>query len=227
MRPVLRSNKFNTPSNPVEYNPWGDAKPDLIDEIGDFCSYCGKHLTRSALAIEHIQDKDTHPHLKYHWNNFLLACVNCNSTKGTKDTALLNPFLPHTDNLLCFIEVLNGGLLQVKTGVTGTNLARTEAFINLIGLDRHPGRPNYSDKDDRWEYRLTAYNKATRQLQKYTSTPATTDIENITELAITSGFFSVWFTIFDAHDPVKAALITAFKGTNSARFNARSHYLPI
>lgn len=227
MRPVLRSNKFDAAGNPIEYNPWGAAKPDLIDEIGDFCSYCGKHLTRSVLAIEHIQDKNTHPHLKYHWNNFLLACVNCNSVKGTKDTALLNPFLPHTDNLLCFIEVSNRSLLQVKTGVTGTNLVRTRAFIDLIGLDRRPGHPNYSNKDDRWEYRLTAYNKATRQLQKYTSTPVTTDIENIRELAITSGFFSVWFTVFDAHDSVKAALIAAFKGTKLARFNANKHYVPI
>lgn len=227
MRPVSRSNKFSPTGNPVEYNPWGDAKPELISEIGDFCSYCGKHLTRSALAIEHIQDKNTHPQFQFHWNNFLLACLNCNSTKGTKDTVALNPFLPHTDNLLCFIEVLNGGLLRVKTGITGTNLTRTNAFINLVGLDRHPGHTNYSNKDDRWQYRLTAYNKATRQLQKYTSTTATTDIENITEVATTSGFFSVWFTVFAAHDPVKIALINAFKGTNSARFNAQNHYLPI
>jgi uncharacterized protein (TIGR02646 family) len=227
MRSILRSNKFDATGNPTEYNPWGDAKPELINEIGDFCSYCGKHLTRSALHIEHIQDKDTHSHLQFFWNNFLLACVNCNSTKLKKNPITLNAFLPHLDNLLCFIEVLNGGLLQVKTGVTGTNLTRTNAFINLVGLDRRPGHANYSDKDDRWEYRLTAYDKATRQLQKYTSTPVTTDIENITELAITAGFFSVWFTVFAAHDSVKAALITAFKGTKSVRFNARNHYLPI
>lgn len=227
MRPVLRSNKFDAAGNPIQYKPWGKAKLELIEEIGDFCSYCGKHLTRSALHIEHIQDKKTHPHLKYHWNNFLLACGNCNSIKGTKDTAALNPFLPHIDNLLCFIEVLRTGTLQVKRSVTGTNLARTNAFIDLVGLNRRPGYPNYSNKDDRWQYRFIAYSKATRQLQKYTSTPAKVDIENITELAVTSGFFSVWFTVFAAHDSVKVALIEAFKGTNSARFNDQNRYSPI
>lgn len=238
MRPISRSSKFDLLGNPIEYNPWGSAKPELIGEIGDFCSFCGKHLTRSALEVEHIYPKNfkntsgvkVYNHMRFHWNNFLLACKNCNSTKGDKDTTALNPFLPHLDNLLCFIEVLRGGTLRVKAGVTGTNLTRTNAFINLVGLDRRPSRlshPPYSNKDDRWQYRLTAYNKATRQLQKYTSTPVTTDIENITELAITSGFFSVWFTVFAAHDPVKAALIKAFKGTDSARFNAQNHYLPI
>lgn len=234
MRPVLRTDKFDA-GNPTEYNPWGDAKPDLINEIGNFCSYCGKHLTRSALHVEHIHPKEfkdvngikIYNHMKFHWNNFLLACGNCNSIKGTKDTATLNSFLPHTDNLLRFIEVLRGGTLRVKAGVTGTDLARTNAFINLVGLDRYPGHLRYSNKDDRWEYRLIAYKKATRQLQKYTNTPAMVDIENITELAVTSGFFSVWFTVFAAHDSVKSALIKAFKGTNSARFNARNHYLPI
>ncbi len=227
MRPINRTNKFNPNGTPVEHNPWGDAKPHLIAEIGDYCSYCGKHLTRSALAIEHIVDKNTHPQFKYHWNNFLLACVNCNSTKSTKDTTALNPFMPHTDNLLCYIEILQGGTIQIKNGVNGINLQRSQTFINLVGLDRHPGHPDLTDKDDRWEYRLEAYDLAERQLQKYTSNPATTDIENIVTLASKTGFFTVWFTIFDAYNNVKDALIDAYTGTNRARFNAQNNFQPI
>lgn len=227
MRPILRTDKFDSSGNPVEYNPWGDAKPELIDEIGDYCSYCEKQLDESSLAIEHIYHKNQYTTQQFHWNNFLLACPICNSIKGIKDVVTRNPFLPHLDNLLCFIEILYGGVISIKTGVTGTDLARTQSFIELIGLDRTIGHPSYSNKDDRWDYRLAAYDLAERQLQKYISTPTTTDIENIVALAVGRGFFTVWFTVFDAHDEVKSALITAFKGTNHTRFDANNHFQPI
>jgi len=233
MRPVDKKDKFNPNGTPLEYKPYGDAKPDLINEIGDYCSFCGKHLTRSALAVEHIYPKSykndagvkIYAHLQYQWNNFLLACVNCNSVKGTKDTAAMNPFLPHEDNLLCYIEILEGGLAQVKDTVTGDNLERAQAFVNLVGLDRGPNHPNYSNKDDRWEYRLKAHELAERYLDKYQR--GETDLETISTLAKIKGFFAVWFTVFEQHNIVKKALISAFKGTDAVRFDAQDNYQPI
>ena len=95
MRPV---DKTRYTTNQVEYNPYGDAKPDLIAAIGKFCSYCEREGFSSALDVEHIEDKDAHPDKKFLWDNFLLACKNCNSIKGTKEIDFPNIILPHLQN---------------------------------------------------------------------------------------------------------------------------------
>lgn len=231
MRPIV---KTGTNGNPKEYNPWGSAKEDLINEIGDYCSYCEKKVNCSSIHIEHVRGKKVkdnagvliYDHLKFRWDNFLLACCNCNSVKDNKDIVLTNPFLPHENNLLHFIEISQGGLIKIKNGVAGNNLLRTTSFIDLVGLDRKPGDPNYSDKDDRWDYRLKAMDVAERQFQRYTSKQV--DIETIVSLAEALGFFSVWYYQFYGHDEVINALIngivvngnhlTPFKGTHSASF---------
>ena len=238
MRPVIKSIKTNKAGLPQEYEPWGKAKIDLIDEIGSFCSYCEKEVNRSALHVEHIYGKKTmnssgaliYDNLKFRWDNFLLACCNCNSVKDNKDIALTNPFLPHENNLVHFIDIASGGLLKVKNGVNGNNLARTQAFIDLVGLDRVPGHPNYSEKDDRWESRLVTKDIAERQFIKYTATPRSTDLENIMTLAKAKGFFSVWYYQFQGHAEVLDALINGmivngkrivpFCGTHLASFQA-------
>jgi hypothetical protein len=62
MRPVDKS-LFK--GNKNRYNLYGDAKDDLILAIGDFCSYCERQGYSSALDVEHINDKHTHPKQKY------------------------------------------------------------------------------------------------------------------------------------------------------------------
>ena len=116
-----------------------------------------------------------------------------------------------------------GGIIKIKNEVNGNNLLRTTAFINLVGLDRIPGHPNYSDGDDRWENRMEAIDLAKRQFDKYTSTPIQTDLENILCLAKEKGFFSVWYYQFLGHNEVIEALINGitiepFKGTHKASF---------
>lgn len=225
MRPVKRSEKFDRHGKPVEYDPYGSAKSELVDEVGDFCSFCGKQVNRSALAVEHILAKSyqdssgnkPYEQYQYHWNNFLLACTNCNSVKGKKDVNSLNPYLPHKHNLLCYIEFAYGGVLKIKPSLSVNNEKATKAFIDLVGLDRCPGHPKYSQKDDRWEYRMTTYDIAEDQLIKYNE--KRTDIDNIATIATSRGFFSVWFTVFSAHKDVKQALINAFKGTNASKFD--------
>jgi hypothetical protein len=242
MRPVVKSTRLNAAKAPLEINPWRDAKKDLTDEVGTFCSFCGKYNSRSALHVEHIFGKKCknaagtliYDHLKYRWDNFLLACVNCNSIKDNKDIAVSNPFMPHKNNLLHFIEVIAGGLVRIKEGVNGVNRTRTEAFINLVGIDRVPGHPNYSDLDDRWDNRLAAFDIAQRQLQKYINPNPETDLETIVDLSRRYGYFSVWYSIFIGYDTVIDALINGtvilgvlvkpFPGTHTASFNAANHY---
>jgi hypothetical protein len=243
MRPVVVLPRFASSGAPAEFDPSGSAKQELTDEIGTFCSFCGKYNSRSALHVEHIRGKKCkdaadnyiYDHLKFRWDNFLLACINCNSVKGNKDVVALNSFLPNINNLLHFVDILSGGLIEVKNSVTGENLARTRAFIDLVGLDRVPGHPRHSPKDDRWDNRLKAYDLALRHLHKYTAEVRTTDIETIIDLAGKTGFFCVWYSVFNLHFEVKEALvkgttdssgnlIIAFPGTHQESFNGIDNY---
>lgn len=242
MRPIVKLDKTDAAGNPTEFNPWTDAKPTLVDEIGCFCSYCEKYNSSSALEVEHICGKGCtdatgslkYDHLKYRWNNFLLSCKNCNTIKSKKDIALTNPFLPHQNNLLHFITIGIGGTIQIKGGVSAADRIRVQAFLDLVGLDRDPSHPDYSPKDDRWDTRLAVYDLAKRQLQKYTSTTPSTDIENIVELAKAKGFFSVWYYQFWHHDEVIDALINGitisgklikpFPGTHLSSFDSGNHF---
>jgi hypothetical protein len=243
MRPVTKSSPIDNAGNPLEIVPHDAAKADLCIELGTFCSFCEKYNSRSALHVEHIFAKgaiDIHgtliyDHLKHRWDNFLLACVNCNSIKSNKDIAISNPYMPHLNNLLRFIEVTQGGLVKIKNGVAGVDLTRANAFIELVGLDRVPGHPRYSDKDDRWDNRLKVYDIASRQLKKYTLVNPATDLETIIDLAKTNGYFSIWYYIFGAFDDVKRALINGaidqngvlirpFPGTHHPSFDAGNHY---
>lgn len=236
MRPIIKSIKTNADNVPTEYKHWTDAKIDLVNELGDFCSYCEKQVNKSSLHVEHIYAKAAtdengklkYSHLQYRWDNFLLACSHCNSIKGNHDIALTNPFLPHQNNVLHFIEVIDGGLIKIKDTVAGDNLKRAGAFINLVGLDREPSHSHYSEKDDRWQYRLSAKDIAQRYFEKYISVPQQTDIQTIVDLAKSIGFFSVWYYQFRGYNEVLDALIHGitvddvriqpFKGTHTDSF---------
>jgi hypothetical protein len=169
-------------------------------------------------------------HLQFRWDNFLLGCVICNSIKGNKDVNAIGAFMPHINNLLCFIEIEEGGLIKIKENLSTADQAGAINYIELIGLDRVPGHPSYSDKDDRWDTRLKVYDIAKRQFEKFTATPSLTDIENIVELARTNGFFSIWYYIFKGVNEVLRVLIDGdgtvhpFPGIHAASFSAQNHY---
>lgn len=237
MRPIVKSKKSDSKGNSIEYKPWGKSKIDLIKEIGSFCSFCEKKVNRSSLHIEHlygrnVKDSDgnlIYAHLKYQWDNFLLACCNCNSVKGNKDISISNPFLPHLNNLVHFIEIGSGGIMKIKNAVAGEKLKRTLSFIELVGLDREPSHPRFSSGDDRWESRLEAWDLAERQFIKYIANPKQTDLEIIITLAREKGFFSVWYyKFFDQKEVIDALIngvvvdrirVIPFEGTDVNSFH--------
>jgi uncharacterized protein (TIGR02646 family) len=206
MRPV---DKYLFKGNKNRYNPYGDAKDDLILAIGDFCSYCERQGYSSALDVEHINDKHTHPKQKYLWNNFLLACKNCNSIKGTKSVD--DSLLPHINNTFSVFSYLEGGLVIINPILKSPLKEKAQKLLDLVGLDRVPGNSKYSFKDKRWEDRKKVWEIANRYLNKYKK--CSCDIEIIMDLALAHGFWSIWMTTFQDYRVVQEALIKSFSGT--------------
>lgn len=212
MRPVDKAAR-----NGENYSPYGSAKDDLFTAIGGYCSYCERQGHSSAIDVEHIKNKDDYPELTEEWENFLLACKNCNSIKGKKDFQFDEIILPHLNNTFTPFDYKSGGLIQVKASLENSERSKAQALVDLIGLLRRPGSDRYSVKDKRWQERLETWNKAERYLQKFSEGHA--DLEAVCDLAKSCGFWSVWMTVFKDHLDVKQALIEKFSGTNSSYFS--------
>jgi uncharacterized protein (TIGR02646 family) len=99
-----------------DFSNYRNALPDLVSRLGCYCSYC-ERLISVQLAVEHIQPKGlpAYQALIGRWDNFLLACVNCNSTKKNKDVVLSDVLLPDRDNTFSAYLYDAGGGVQVSS----------------------------------------------------------------------------------------------------------------
>jgi hypothetical protein len=107
MRPVVRgpipAKATARGANPKRVIDYSYYRPDLIANIGEYCSYCEVPLGVN-LAVEHMLSKTQSINAE-DWNNLLLACTNCNSHKldKTKDEqSLTNYFWPSIANTSAF-----------------------------------------------------------------------------------------------------------------------------
>jgi hypothetical protein len=75
--------KYFTENDTMKY---GNARGPLIDNYGQYCSYCGLPVQDTALAIEHCLPKAVFPSQMLYYTNFFLCCPACNSFKGSKPT---------------------------------------------------------------------------------------------------------------------------------------------
>jgi len=110
----------------------------VVSRLGLYCSYCERRVVTN-LAVEHIQPKDGphgHPHLIGRWENFLLACVNCNSTKRDKNVVLANVFLPDRDNTFAAFSYLPDGTVQPAATLATALMGKASDTLALTGLDK-------------------------------------------------------------------------------------------
>jgi hypothetical protein len=95
LRPVERGEvPVDAAGNPLTFAQYSNAKFYLVGRLGAYCSYCERKLA-THIAVEHVQARSTGGE-ELDWENFLLACVNCNSAKGARSSA--GRYLPHTHN---------------------------------------------------------------------------------------------------------------------------------
>lgn len=236
MRPVIKYNVgdsvvLNDVTTHViseDYNPYQSAKPVLIANLGQYCSYCecGYYYARD-LAVEHVQPKglDQYKPLHTKWTNFLLSCDTCNGSdnKGAKDVVLDEVHLPHRNNTFLSLTYLPGGVVTVNPKLTGESRAHAENLWRLVGFDKTPKQARSGDT--RWRKRLEDWNIAEEFLLKYNAGQVTKEV--VLQIAQCRGGWSIWFTVFKGVDEVRKALIDQFSGTAAECFDAANHYEPI
>ena len=210
------------------YNPYKDAKPALVANLGRFCSYCEEayHYDRD-LHVEHVQPKGLaqYAHLEFDWTNFLLGCATCNGpdNKGTTDVVLANVHLPHLNNTFKSLVYMAGGVVVVNPALTGDSQTHAQALLKLVGLNKTPETSCPGDK--RWAKRSEDWKMAVRYLGKYLAQKV--DEDTILDLVKNRGGWSIWFTVFKGCDAVRERLINGVPGTCAACFDAANHYEPV
>jgi uncharacterized protein (TIGR02646 family) len=221
MRPVDKG------TAPAVYARYQDAGADLRTRLGDYCSYCERQI-ETNLAVEHVQPKSLMLALRTDWANFLLGCVNCNSSKGNAQINLAAYFWPDADNTLRAFEYVRGGMIQPNPALAPGLTVKAQATISLIGLDCYPGNLGRepSSADQRWLRRQQAWEKA-EHCRDLLATCDTVEVrELIAGVATGRGEFSIWWTVFEQDVDIRRRLREAFVGTHGGSFDALEQLLP-
>jgi uncharacterized protein (TIGR02646 family) len=217
MRPVDRGGA------PQVFSDYADAKPFLVSRLGDYCSYCERPI-KTNLAVEHVLPKSRHPNLELDWANFLLGCVNCNSTKGRKPVDRTKCLLPDQDNTSLAYHYKQSGQVVSRSALADEIREKAEALLALTGLNKFPTTfpdgVQFEAALERWQQRSLAWSTAEMSLQAFESEDTVHVADLIVTLARSTGFFSVWLRVFGDHPAMRVRFIEAFPGTASDCFDS-------
>jgi uncharacterized protein (TIGR02646 family) len=184
--------------------------------MGHYCSYCERYIA-TGLAVEHIQSKALPQYvgLSGRWENFLLACVNCNGTKGHKDVRLADVLLPDRDNTFLAFIYAEDGTVNARPDLSALRRTQATATLSLTGLDRVID--NVLDQNgklvalDRVSQRMQAWSEANLSRVDIQNDPGNQPLrEGAVRLARGVGFFSIWITVFAGDLDMRNRLINAF-----------------
>lgn len=218
MRPIRRG----ASPRQGDFSHYRDALPDLVSRLGMYCSYCERYIP-TQLAVEHIQPKGlpAYQPLQGRWENFPLACVNCNSTKKDKPVSLSDVLLPDRDSTLAAYLYSADGEIQVSSQLNPHAQQLAQATLALVGLDQRGLA--IADANgrlialDRIKQRMLAWLKADRAKQLFALQPDNAAVaEMVVHLAQATGFFSIWMEVFRAEPEMRRRLVDAFPGTRES-----------
>lgn len=220
MRPIERG------ASPIvgDYGDYRTAFVELQARLGPYCSYCERRIP-TQLAVEHIQPKDAslYPHLIGRWDNYLLSCVNCNSTKKNKDVRLKEVLLPDHDNTSAAFVYQADGSIAVNTTLSVDCQAMAVRTLSLPGLDKPISEARDANGQlvaiDRVSQRMEIWAVAVESKDSLAAAPSAAMRAVVVDLALASGCFTIWLTVF-ADDPVmRRLLIDSFPGTAKTCFD--------
>ncbi len=218
MRPVQRgASPF-----PTDLGNYQDAKRPLVDRLGLYCSYCERYVC-TGLAVEHIQPKKlpAYRNLIGRWDNFLLACVNCNACKTDKDIVLTDVLLPDRDNTFMAFNYLPDGRVTPAPHLSPNVMRMASKLLEVTGLDKKASTiQDENGKEialDRFRQRMDAWKIAEISRVDILGNPTNAALRRtVINLAIETGFFSIWMTVFALDADMRNRLIDAFAGTRGS-----------
>ena len=188
----------------IPFPQYGHAKLPLIERLGEYCNYCERP---GDLHVEHVVPKKEAPELEREWSNFLLGCANCNGRKSNGNDTRDGYLWPDTDNTFGAFVYRSGGRVSVNDGLGGDEQREAQALFELVGLGEIGTRT-----DRRRHKRRQAWDQAieVRDLINDDNSRVLA-----VELALGTGFFSVWMTVFQDDEDMCRRLVNAFPGTRA------------
>jgi uncharacterized protein (TIGR02646 family) len=218
MRPVQRG----VSPQATDFANYEDAKPFLVSRLGRYCSYCERRVATN-LAVEHIQPKGLKAYeaLAGRWDNFLLGCVNCNSTKKDKDVVLSEVLLPDRDNTAVAYDYLPDGRIDIAAAVSTACRPKAERLLTLVGLDK-PVSVALDENGkqvalDRVSQRMDLWGIALEATQDVDANPGNDAVrKGAVRTAVAEGFFSIWMLVFATDADMRRRLIDAFPGAKGS-----------
>lgn len=216
MRPISRG------TAPQTYSRYDDAKQDLVNRLGSYCSYCERRIA-TLLAVEHIQPKalPQYAHLETAWDNFLLGCTNCNSAKSKKPVELAEYLIPDRDNTFVAFSYDDLGMVNPADHLSEEMNQMALDTIELVALNRMEHEEWEEDVMfsalERAGQRVQAWGQAREALADYQAQRTTP--RAIAREAASCGFFSIWMAAFEAYAEVRSELIGVFPNTAADCFD--------
>jgi len=216
MRPVDRG------PAPGVYGRYEDAKQDLVNRLGSYCSYCERRIP-TLLAVEHIQPKGLlqYAHLEREWTNFLLGCVNCNSAKSNAPVEFDQLLMPDRDNTFAAFVYDELGTVEPDPRLAPAVGALATALRDLTALNRmeHPSWDEAVSFSalERVGQRVQAWLQATEARADFAA--GRTWPPAIAREAAATGFFSIWMAVFEGIREARQAIINAFPNTAADCFD--------
>ena len=187
----------------VPFPNYRHAKVPLTERIGEYCCYCERP---GDLHVEHVVPQ-SEGQLETEWSNFLLGCVNCNSRKSNKNKSREGFLWPDRDDTFSAFAYRSGGRVAVSANLAEDEHRKASALFDLVGLD-HAG----TRTDRRRHKRRQVWDQAVKVrglISNGKSRVLAVDV------ALGSGFFSVWMAVFHDDEDMRRRLIAAFPGTRA------------
>ncbi len=228
MRPI---NKGKSPYKNI--TKYSDAKPYLKKAIGEYCCYCEFPISHVPEA-DHVVSKSKDGSMT-DWDNLLFSCKYCNTRKGDKvcNSNVDEYMWPDKYNTgLAFLyengcpKVNIDELNQLDPSGNAARMAKS--IYDLVDLGEIPNNDSLANQEKckrfwkREEIRVCA-NDCLKQLEffKNAGTPIPTETKRlIIDMAVISGFFSIWVTVLKDYPQILMEIINAYPGTEMSYFDS-------
>ncbi|MGL4362436.1 MAG: HNH endonuclease [Cellulosilyticaceae bacterium] len=214
MRPV---NKGDAPQT---YRVYENARDDLLNILGPYCSYCEMSI-KNMPEVEHVIPR-ANGGAELEWINFLLSCKYCNTSKSNHNQNRQNYLWPDEYNTFKVFKYQQDKAIDVNDNIVGEERSKALNTIELMKLDRQPGSRDWKNhKDTRYMSRGTAWRNAydsLNDLLAFNEGDAQIIMNCICRTATQSGHFSIWMEVFKGHTKMRKMLVKSFEGTNEIYF---------